>query len=81
MSMEGRRVRRARDVFDPSTEWARPQYMPPINIAKAIEELRHWAATKRSKIGDLVPVHVGTWYALYGYVISLNLEVWVRLLM
>ena len=26
VSMEGRRVRRARDVFDPSTEWARPEY-------------------------------------------------------
>ena len=53
VSMEGRRVRRARDVFDPSTEWARPQYGGELDRRRVQRELEKLAAREGAGFGDL----------------------------
>eukprot|EP01043_Picozoa_sp_COSAG02_P090704 COSAG02_NODE_27520_length_607_cov_13.535433_1_plen_102_part_00 len=53
VSMEGRRVRRARDVFDPSTEWARPQYGGELDRRRVQRELEKLAAREGADFGDL----------------------------
>ena len=51
--MEGRRARRPRDVFDPSTEWARPQYGGEIDRRRVQRELEKLAAREGADFGDL----------------------------
>ena len=53
VSMEGRRVRRARDVFDPSTEWARPQYGGELDRRRVQRELEKLAAREGADFGAL----------------------------
>ena len=53
VSMEGRRVRRARDVFDPSTEWVRPQYGGELDRRRVQRELEKLAAREGADFGDL----------------------------
>ena len=53
--MEGRsrRARRPRDVFDPSTEWARPQYGGELDRRRVQRELEKLAAREGADFGDL----------------------------
>ena len=46
-------MRRARDVFDPSTEWARPQYGGELDRRRVQRELEKLAAREGADFGDL----------------------------
>ena len=46
-------MRRARDVFDPSTEWARPQYGGELDRRRVQRELEKLVAREGADFGDL----------------------------
>ena len=46
-------MRRARDVFDPSTEWVRPQYGGELDRRRVQRELEKLAAREGADFGDL----------------------------
>ena len=47
-------MRRARDVFDPSTEWARPQYGGELDRRRVQRELEKLAAREGADADDPV---------------------------
>ena len=46
-------MRRSRDVFDSSTEWARPQYGGELDRRRVQRELEKLAAREGAGFGDL----------------------------